>query len=343
MYRITYLLAFVILTTCTRKEHVYTPAFYHWQTNLQLTQSQQQYLDLLRINRLYVRFFDVDWDPEFQDAIPLAEVHIDTQGLTGMEIIPTIFITNQTMQRIQANQIPLLADRIISKIETLRTPITDPAIPEIQIDCDWTQTTRIPFFQLLELLRQKAHAKNWQLSATIRLHQYSAFRQTGVPPVDRGMLMCYNTGDLEDWQESNSIYQEQHAKPYLTHRVPYPLPLDLAVPAFQWGVLFRNGQLVRLIHGLDSSALSNDPRFRQIGSRRFLVQKSTYLDGYYLYRGDRIRLEQTGIPEMESALNLFKSILASGSAYTLSVYHLDTALVQKIPHASMARLFQKAR
>lgn len=343
MYRTAYLAVLVFLTACTPKEHVCTPAFYHWQTNLQLTQNQQQYLDKLHINRLYVRFFDVDWDPEFKDAIPLAEVRIDTHGLTGREIIPTIFITNRTMQRIQTHQIPLLADRIITKIEILRTPIIHHPIPEIQIDCDWTQTTRAPFFQLLELLRQKVHAKNRQLSATIRLHQYSAFLQTGVPPVDRGMLMCYNTGILEDWQESNSIYREQHAKPYLTRRVPYPLPLDLAVPAFKWGVLFRNGELVRLIHGLDSSALTNDPRFRQIDSGRFSVQKSTYLDGYYLYRGDRIRLEQTGIPEMESALNLFKPIMPPGSAYTLSVYHLDTALVQKIPHASMARLFQKAR
>jgi hypothetical protein len=46
---------------------------------------------------------------------------------------------------------------------------------------------------------------------------------------------------------------------------------------------------------------------------------------------------------MESAFDLVKPSLKPDLSFALSVYHLDTTLVQRISHGSMAQFFQKNR
>ncbi|MFM8363011.1 MAG: hypothetical protein ACKOA4_09965 [Haliscomenobacter sp.] len=334
--------AIALATGCRRAPHAIIPAFYHWKTTLQLSEEESRYLQRVQAGRLYVRVFDVDWDPEYGDAVPLAQVQIGPFKGSGLEIVPAVFITNRTLKQLPPGEIPRLADRILKKATALKFHFPDSLIPEIQIDCDWTAGTRAAYFRLLRHIRKGAAAEGLRLSATVRLHQFSGYDRTGVPPVDRAMLMCYNTGDLEGWEEENSIYQESDARRYLGRHIAYPLPFDVALPAFRWGVLFRDGHLIRLIHGLDPTDLQR-AAFKQTGPRRYRVEKSTYLDGYYLYRGDRIRLESTGLADMQSAFDLVRPSLKPGMSFALSVYHLDTTLVQRISHGSMARFFQKAR
>ena len=78
------------------------------------------------------------------------------------------------------------------------------------------------------------------LSATIRLHQVKYYKQAGIPPVDRGMLMFYNMGKLNALTAENSIYNSNDAAGYIETVDDYPLKLDLALPAFSWAVHFRN-------------------------------------------------------------------------------------------------------
>jgi hypothetical protein len=81
------------------------------------------------------------------------------------------------------------------------------------------------------------------LTATIRLHQYAQPGKTGVPPADRGMLMPYNVGKIAEPGDVNSIFDEATAEPYFRGTKHYPLPLDIGLPAFAWGVQFRMVQL----------------------------------------------------------------------------------------------------
>ncbi|MBK8703650.1 MAG: hypothetical protein IPN33_08475 [Saprospiraceae bacterium] len=134
-------------------------------------------------------------------------------------------------------------------------------ILEIQIDCDWTEKTRDSYFYLLKKMREQLEPGNCALSATIRLHQVRYFKKTGAPPVDRGMLMFYNMGDVESWEEPNSILNIKKGEPYLDGAARYPLPLDVALPAFGWGVLFREGRMIRLIYPIDEKVLADTSRF----------------------------------------------------------------------------------
>ncbi len=308
-----------------------TPAFYHWQTHLSLTSRERGYLDSLGVQRLYAKFFDVDWDAGAAMGVPLAQIQIDTQYLDDLQIIPTIFITNRCMLNLPQGDVGELANNIYNLIYRLGQQLPNWQPAEIQIDCDWSSQSREKYFALLKALRQRM-TDPIALSATIRLHQLKYADQTGIPPVDRGMLMFYNMGDLEDWQEPNSILNLDKARPYLSG--DYALPLDLALPIFHWGVVFRERALVHLSHALDTTVLQDTLHFHKIGPGRFQIMKSTYLDGYYLYKDDLIRLEGVDQKALLEASRMLKTQINQIEP-RVAFYHLDSSTIKNFPYDSL--------
>lgn len=313
------------------------PAFYHWQTQLKLTATERNYLDSIGAKKLYAKFFDVDWDAETSRPVPLAAIEMDTTRLGGLEIVPTIFITNRTLLNMNMQEVEILAGRISQKIKSI-----SPQPPhEVQFDCDWTPTTQAKFFLLLERFKEKM--PDATLSATIRLHQLKYPEKTGIPPVDRGMLMCYNMGDLDDWATENSILDLQVFKSYLPNRQPdlgYPLPLDVALPLFRWGVLFREGRLIKLLNNLSEADLQDVSRFKKSALNRYEVVKSTYLQAHYLYAGDLLRLEQVSQGELEAAAAMLGKLHGTPEI-TVAFYHLDTSVMQFFPQEKIRAVLER--
>lgn len=330
--RLGFVMAVITLTTCQKEPSTVHPAFYHWQTDLQLDSLESSYLRGLSASRLYVKFFDVDWDAQRQEAVPLASLQVQAWP-DEVAVIPTVFITNRTLQKVGATALDDLAERIWTKIQTLATGVV---IPEIQMDCDWSESTQIAYFSFLDHLKKRL-PDSVQLSVTLRLHQYRYPDITGVPPVDRAMLMCYNVGEVRQWTEENSILRTAAVQPYLAVK-NYALPLDFALPLFRWGVLFRQGKMIKLIDGLQASNLADTTYFQQTAPQRYELVKSTYLQGYYLYRGDQIRLESVDRETLRETARLLAEIKQSGGPIYVAFYRLDSRLLETYTYAELENI-----
>ena len=229
-----------------RPMHEAKRAMYHWKNVLDLNDEELVFLNEHKINRLYVRFFDVTLD-DLQDgkgvqAIPTATVRFEEYWkwkYEFIEIVPTVFITPEAVGYIINNkQTPVIAQKMLERIENMCSfyDIPKDRIKEIQFDCDWTTSTEKAFFRFCKEVRRQMPGKAL-LSSTIRLHQL----QRPAPPVDYGVLMLYNTNNLRDPSVENSILSANDVKPYL-RKVDYDLPLDFAYPAFAWDLWFQNGK-----------------------------------------------------------------------------------------------------
>ncbi len=323
----------LFLAHCTTKQEAeVTRAFYHWKSTIEPGLSAP--MDKLGIEKVYLRVFDVDWNETFGGPVPIGELTNPEKSWTQKEIIPTLFITNRTFQKIEEDGIQELSSRVLSKLENI-LPAWE-QVREVQLDCDWTPSTRERYFRFLEIVKKQSGRT---ISATIRLHQIRYPEQTGVPPVDRGMLMFYNMGELESWEETNSILNLDKARPYLQNKKAYPLPLDLALPIFSWGVVFRNDEMVKLIHKLPEQELSDTSKFARIGDNRYEVKKSTYLEALYLYAGDYIRLEKIEPENLDEAVKL-NLPLFEGKAFSLSLYHLDTTFINAMTYDQLDAIYE---
>ena len=324
--------SFLFFSACKKETVVrkLTPAFYHWKTDLKLTATEINYLAALKVKKLYLRFFDVDWDFDKKKPIPLAPLNIQTALPKHLEIIPTVFITNRTLLHLEEKDIPNLCEKIKTKIFETSQQLLNNIISEVQFDCDWSGQTKTKYFQLLKCLKEQLKKEKIEISSTIRLHQVKFFQRTGVPPVDRGILMFYNMGDLNDINIENSILDLKIAKQYLHNFKNYPLDLDIALPVFAWGVLIRDNKMIKLINNLNAEALVDTTRFLKLSEHHYQLKKSTYLQAYYLYKGDIIRLEDVAVDKLEKAINLLKNEI-NNKTITLSFYHLDSLVIKRYP------------
>ena len=300
-------------------------SFYYWKSVLNLTGFEKQRLDSLKVKTIYLKFFDVDWDEAAKKPMPVAKMKATNYKLQGgFQIIPTVFITNACIQKIDSSQVTELAENMYSLILEIRNAHGFDSIPEIQIDCDWTAASKEKYFLLLNNIKQKI--TNIKLSCTIRLHQIKYIAKTGVPPVDRGLLMCYNMGNLKDPATKNSILETAELKKYIGNLSNYSLPLDVAFPLFDWKVLYRNNFYTGLIQNLPDTLFSNS--FSAKTGNRYQVLKDTLLQGYDLRKGDMIRDEQSDIKELLAAANEISKHLKNTQP-RVSLYHLDSLILSK--------------
>ena len=230
---------------------------YYWSTTWQLDSNKMNFIRKHHINRLYVRYFDVVKDAD-GEIMPNATLHFNNleedgngnkrESLIpeGIEIIPVVYIVNDCLKTNEKTG-KYLADKILLRILQMNEANDIKRVKEIQIDCDWTASTQKAYFDFLEKLRVKAKAKQIKLSATIRLHQLSMT----PPPVDRGILMMYNTGDVKLLSCQKPILDMKDVAPYIQHLGSYPLPLAAAYPLFSWHILFREGKFVGIMHADD--------------------------------------------------------------------------------------------
>jgi hypothetical protein len=326
---LTIIFAVALFTACVKKP-VARGAFYYWKSMFSLSAQQKAILKKSGGNSLYVRFFDVKWNEKQEKAFPEAIVNFD-QGINGLTITPVIFITNKTFENIAAGAVDSLSlhcDQLISRIAG-KAHIT---YSTIQVDCDWTLGTRDKYFAFLRNLKRVGHHR---LEATIRLHQVKYKEQTGIPPVDRGILMFYNMGALNaNPQQGNSIYNEADAQRYVTYVSQYPLALDVALPLFSWSIGVRNGAVTAIYANLGDRQLSDTSSFEFIG-QLYRCKKSMFLNGIYIKENDTFKLEATSFNTLKIAAKQLSAYLPPLKNRTIIYYELANINLSKFKAESL--------
>ncbi|MFW2609449.1 hypothetical protein [Aliarcobacter butzleri] len=249
-------------------------SFYSWENSF-----EEQNIN----EKLYIKVLDVN----FSTKLELLKTNIKA---TPKNFIPVIYITNETMKNVDY----FLVSKAI--LETLKNYKFD----EIQIDCDWSLSTRSNYFNLLEDLKEKL---NKTISATIRLHQIKYYAKTGIPPVDYGVLMYYNMSNIGDFNTKNSILDNEIAKKYHYNFDVYPLKLKLALPLYSQAIQFREEKAISLFEGVEEKDFNND--FEKLENNRYKVLNSHYFKGRYIYKDDIFRLENSNEQDIKIALKDF--------------------------------------
>ena len=304
--------------------------FYHWKAQFNLNKKEIEYLSKLQSQTLYLRLFDVDFHPE-KGVVPVGNTQI-VDSIYTTAFVGVVFITNRTMLQIKPSKLQDLAQKITKKIveKTKKMPLKG-----IQLDCDWSEKSQENFFQLCALVRQICQQKNLELSATIRLHQFKYKKQTGVPPVDRGVLMLYNVGDIDGKNTENSILEQRKVSEYLQNIEKYPLPLSVALPLFRWAVVQRMGKTTHLLSQIEKADIEQNKYIEKIQKNLYTVKENHYFSGVYLYEGDTLRWEEI---TWESLEKLSEMISLKVATQELIFYHLDSKIINLFPYEKLKNL-----
>ena len=234
-------------------------SIYYWKTTFDISPTEMEFLKKHDIERLYIRMFDVavEQNPlsETKEVVPIATTKFVSEVPSNLEIVPVTYITIDALRAMEGEEYDF-ATLIVERLLAMSSYNNCGEIKEVQIDCDWTSTTKDSYNKLCHCIRYSLNSKGIALSITIRLYQL----QETAPPADRGVLMLYNTGALKNPDTTNSILNINDVEPYIKSQ-KYTLPLDYAYPTFGWGVKFVNGKFASIVSE-ESRPTSKEERIR---------------------------------------------------------------------------------
>ena len=279
-----YILVFVLILLITLsffsktiKNENSTISFYSWENSFDIKDTNE---------KLYIKVLDI----AFSTKLEPIKTNLKT---IPKDFVPVIYITNETMKNVDYS---LINNEILLILKDLN-------FDEVQIDCDWSDSSQSNYFNLLSDLKTKL---NKTTSATIRLHQIKYYMRTGVPPIDYGVLMYYNMSNIGDFDTKNSILDNEIAKKYHYNFDTYPLKLKLALPLYSQAIQFRQNKALSIFEGVEKKDF--DSNFQEISQNKFKVLNSFYFKGRYVYKNDIFRFEDVNEKELKIALDDFKNL-----------------------------------
>lgn len=312
----------ILLSACTKKREINT-SFYYWKTVYKQDTLENSYLHHLKSKQLYVRIMDVDMSGSYTgEAVPVAPVSFADPLPDSLALVPVVFIVNDLFKTQDSSEIKQLAANISKYVKAKTEQGGKFNYRELQIDCDWTESTRKNYFRLLTELHQLN--KDKILSATLRLHQLKNQLKSGIPPVDRVLLMCYNMGNLRQYGSQNSILDVKELKKYAAENLAlYPKGIDLALPLFSWAVVFRDKEYAGISKRIRAEDLNNTNLFFRQQNGLYVAKMN--LPDFGIKENDEVRHEESKASEVEEAANYLSSYL-SEKPFNLLYYHLDKTL-----------------
>ncbi|PXY40226.1 hypothetical protein DMB65_14275 [Flavobacterium cheongpyeongense] len=276
-------LLFFLLISCSENNKPIV-SFYYWKTIFKLSETEKETLRENNVRKIYIRYFDIDLHPKDTNPIPLSPIHFK-ETMKDFDVVPVIYIKNKVMLKPEID-VKDLAKKTVGLINEINSK-NKIYSKEIQIDCDWTLSSKDNYLEFIEVFREISKKK---ISATIRLHQIKYFKKTKIPNVDSGVLMYYNMGTIAN-DSSNSVYDKKIAERYLKSLKKYPLHLDFALPIYSWAVHIRNQKVIGLRSKMSISELKRDVNFKQINSNFFKVIHSNYKNGMFYEENDVLKIE----------------------------------------------------
>jgi hypothetical protein len=321
---------------------VVIPAVFRWRNTPGLDRRERLAVEEHQAQRVYFKIVDIDWG-EGYGAYPVSKVKVPHEWRVRdgqvapwtdrVELVPCIHISNATFEKIDDAASLLLAKNLLRKLRQ-ESP---PTIHGVLLDCDWNATTRDRFFILAGTLNDSLDIP---VTAMLRLHQFADPSGTGVPPVDRCMLVPFNSGTAPDGVGNGSHFDEASAERYFRKSGSYPLPLDLALPAIGWGVHFRD----EVAQGfLDEARLDEALMLGLLSGERNAVMTVTREDPERrpeLRLGDEVHVERIS-PELIARIVDLASTAVNTDTMAVAFFEVGSPSFQRLDSASVQQMWRR--
>lgn len=325
----------VCLSGCTGRQSP-TVSFYVWKSRLTTQDADTAYLNTLGTQKIYLRMFDVS--DKGSGAYPLADYSPVGVPSFSQEIVPVIFITNKTFLQCPTDNIDSLARRCVDQMDESYHLHFNKRPLGYQFDCDWTAKTQDNYFHFLTSVKKLR--KEAEISCTIRLHQIKFSEKTGVPPVDKGVLMYYASSEPTDFTNKNTILNNEDAALYIEKLPSYPLHLDVALPLYSWGIIKNPFAKIKLINGVCRTEVEARPDlYKQEGEGIYQIIQSHYLRGMWVNRGYKLKVEEIPTETLLEAAKTLRSKLKAEKREII-FYHLDEEILRRYSTEQLTHIIQ---
>lgn len=359
----------IILFPNSQKKPIHS--VFLWKNQQNFKESDKKLLDSLKISHFFVRYADIEWNPIYQRSEPIKGVKFNYNNIIPENISPVIFITNEVLLHSPPENIYALAKNISELYQFRHQELAeDFALRKIYetkkinrydykerqnktdslsqiwiknnnillIDCDWSTSTKKPYFNLLQKLQKLL--PNIEIQSSLRLWQYRDYKLAGIPPVDRCLLMCYSTGNPKDANIKNAIVDYRSIQKYITHS-KYPLELDIALPVYSWASIFRNNKFIGILSPFSFENLKMNPKiYKQQDSTTYILNCDTVMGNTYFRYGDELHYQGVNIKELLQIAEHINKTIKIGKDDKISLFSYNTIYFNQLGHENILKVYR---
>lgn len=313
-------------------------AIYYWKSADYMSDTEAAYVDSLQITKLYMKFFEVNYSAELSNY-PESKMDWWRADVPDniQEVVPTVYLRNVVFLKSTKEELDNLADNVyflINKFadDKFRGRIT---VNEMQMDCDWTPTSKDNYFYFLEKLKA---ISGKHISCTLRLYPYKYRETMGIPPVDKVTLMCYNL--LNPFENPNkvSILDMEELEAYLRATKQYPIHIDVALPVYSWAQVYHNEKFSEVMY-------PDTTQFKNFWNRDkplwYNITQDTIINNVYLREGDKIKYEEISEETLQRAITILKKYIDFDDQTTVALYHLDETQLKHYSYEDLSSFYSR--
>lgn len=323
------------MSGCTGKQSP-TISFYIWKSKLTVQDADTAYLNTLGAEKVYIRMFDIS--DKGSGAYPMADYSPSNVPPFKQEVVPVTFITNKTFLHCSTDDIDNLARKCVNRMDKLCYQHFNNRPSGYQFDCDWTEKTKENYFRFLKCIKKQREKA--EISCTIRLHQIKFRIKTGIPPVDKGVLMYYASSEPTNFNNKNTILNNKDAALYIEELSSYPLHLDVALPLYSWGIVKNPFNQIKLINGVCRIVIDAHPElYSKISEGIYQILQSHYLRGIWVNKGNKLKVEEVSPETLLEAAQILQRKLKKEKREII-FYHLDEEILQRYSTEQLTDIIQ---
>lgn len=295
------IIVILFLVSCSSSVKETSVSVYWWKNKVEITDEMLQFNKANNIQKVYCKVADFRYN-QLQNTIDIPLIH-DKLSLEKQNILPVLYIENDIFRHFSEDYVFNLFKETIDKLKQ-RKIISE--LTHVQIDCDWTLSTKDRYFQFLNKLKSNCEV----VGVTLRLHQVKYYKTTGVPEVNYGVLMIYNLSSVADFRVDNSIYDYDLALSYLKgHLHNYPMEIKAALPAFAWAAHFHHEKLSNILNLVTFEELVENENLTQLTDCRFVSTKAHFINATPISKHDVIRYEEPDLVSLKQLLGFLKQVV----------------------------------
>ena len=138
----------------------------------------------------------------------------------------------------------------------------------------------------------------------------------------------------------STYVKESKARPYFKHSKTYALPLDIALPAWSWCIVYRNRQFYQIENGLTEEDLKEQSFLQPAGNHFYRVTTDTVYQNLFLRPGDEIKAEGIDEKTLQQAAALAKKAVNTNH-YTVTLFELSEKELKPYNHETLTDIYTR--
>ncbi|MEL6133774.1 MAG: hypothetical protein AAFR59_10465, partial [Bacteroidota bacterium] len=196
-----------------------------------------------------------------------------------------------------------LVEQLVIRIQSLTQA---DKLQAVLLDIVWTPENYAALVYLIEELRVQLEVS---VGIVLPLHYLRFSDATGVPPADFAVLQLYDQLSLQVISEKESIISKDLIQPYLMGFSQYALPIEIAIPSGNWGLVIRENEPQVILPAVNKAMFEDPYSFRFLDEYLIKVQRDAYFQGLYLKKGDFIRLDVIRMSQLKETLQFIRPFI----------------------------------